>query len=94
MSRRARPAAPFEPLDLARVRTVPLARRASKVETKALGRPVRAGLSVRALLDGLPDILAARDLRTAAGAIAPRCAGGVRWCSAWARTPSRWGSAR
>jgi deoxyhypusine synthase len=52
------------------VRTVPLARRASKLRAAAVGRPVRAGLSVRALLDGLPDVLAARDLRTAAAAIA------------------------
>jgi len=36
----------------------------------ALGRPVRRGLSVRALVDGLPDILAARDLRTAVDRIA------------------------
>jgi deoxyhypusine synthase len=36
----------------------------------ALGRPVRRGLTVRAFLDGLPDILAARDLQAAAGAIA------------------------
>jgi hypothetical protein len=52
------------------VRTVPLGRRASKVQASALGRPVRAGLTVRALLDGLPDVLAARDLRAAATAIA------------------------
>jgi deoxyhypusine synthase len=45
---------------------VPLARRRSKVVTAALGRPVRAGLSVRQLVDGLPDILAAHDLRVAA----------------------------
>jgi hypothetical protein len=36
----------------------------------ALGRPVRRGLSVRTLVDGLPDILAARDLRTAVDRIA------------------------
>jgi hypothetical protein len=52
------------------VRTVPLARRASRVHADRLGRPVRAGLSVRRFLAGLPDILAARDLRTAADAVA------------------------
>jgi len=36
----------------------------------ALGRPVRAGLSMRRFLDGLPDILGARDLRLAATSIA------------------------
>jgi hypothetical protein len=58
------------PLDLARVRTVPLGRRASLVRSEAQGKPVRAGLTVRALVDGLPDVLAARDLRTAAADIA------------------------
>ncbi len=57
-------------LDLARVRTIPLGRRPSKVVAAALGRPVRAGLTVRALLDGLPDILGAHDLRDAVTAIA------------------------
>jgi deoxyhypusine synthase len=49
---------------------VPLARRPSKVAAASLGAPVRAGLSVRRFLDGLPDILAARDLRDAAGRVA------------------------
>jgi hypothetical protein len=60
----------FPPLDLGRVRTVPLERRPSLVRAVALGRPVRAGLRVRQLVDGLPDILAARDFRTAVGRIA------------------------
>jgi deoxyhypusine synthase len=55
------------------VRTVPLGRRPSKVAAAALGRPVRAGLRMRAFLEGLPDILAARDLRAAAEAIAGAC---------------------
>jgi deoxyhypusine synthase len=49
---------------------VPLARRRSLVLSAALGRPVRARLSVRALVDGLPDLLAGRELRTAAASIA------------------------
>ena len=69
MKRTRRPAPPA-PLDLARVRTVPLTRRPSKVAARALGKPVRRGLSMRAFVDGLPDILAAHDLRVAAGAIA------------------------
>jgi deoxyhypusine synthase len=58
------------PIDVSRVRTVPLGRRRSLVVSAALGKRVRAGLSVRALVEGLPDILAARDFRTAVGRIA------------------------
>jgi len=65
--RRARPVAA---LDLARVRTVPLARRRSRVAAEALGRPARAGLTVRAFVDGLPNILAARDFRLGVARIA------------------------
>jgi deoxyhypusine synthase len=36
----------------------------------ALGRPVRRGLTLRAFMDGLPDVLAGRDLRAAVDAIA------------------------
>jgi hypothetical protein len=65
-----RPSRALAPLDLARVRTIPLGRRRSLVLSAALGRPLRAGLTIRAFLDGLPDILAARDLRAAAARIA------------------------
>jgi hypothetical protein len=58
------------PLDFSRVRTIPLRGRRSLVAAAALGRPVHAGGSVRAFLDGLPDILAARYLRLAADRIA------------------------
>jgi len=57
-------------VDLRRVRTTPLGRRASLVATAALGRPVRRGLTVRSLVDGLPAILAAGELRDAIAAIA------------------------
>ena len=70
MTRRRPAASPPPPIDPTRVRTVPLARRPSKVAAASLGAPVRAGLSVRRFLDGLPDILAARDLRDAAGRVA------------------------
>jgi hypothetical protein len=69
VKRRAR-RRPVAPLDLSQVRTVPLERRPSLVARTALGRPVRRGLSVRALVDGLPDVLGARDLRAAVDAIA------------------------
>jgi len=40
------------------------------VDLALLGRPVRRGLTLGAFLDRLPDALAARDLRSAAAAIA------------------------
>ena len=58
------------PLDVSRVRTVPLARRQSLVAAPSMGRPVRAGMTVRGLIARLPDILAARDLRGAVERIA------------------------
>jgi len=58
------------PLDVSRVRTVPLARRQSLVAAPSMGRPVRAGMTVRGLVARLPDILAARDLRGAVERIA------------------------
>ena len=61
---------PPRPLDPSRVRTVPLGKRPSKVQERLLGAPVRAGLSVRRFLRGLPDILGAHDLRDAAARIA------------------------
>ena len=70
MKPRARRSRAIVPLDLSRVRTVALGRRRSIVKAVALGRPVRRGLTVRAFLDGLPDILAGRDLRDAAARIA------------------------
>lgn len=60
----------LRPLDLRRVRTVPLTKRPSKVKVAALGRAVRRGSSMRAFLDGLPDFLGAKDLRDAASRIA------------------------
>jgi len=59
-------------IDLRRVRTYPLRRRKSKVVATALGRVPRRGMTVRAFLTGLPDILAARDLRAIAAAIVTR----------------------
>lgn len=58
------------PLDPSRVHTIPLGRRASKVDARLLGAPVRAGTSMRKFLRGLPDILGAHDLRDAAARIA------------------------
>jgi len=56
--------------DLTRVRTVPVGGRANKVDPSLVARLPGADRSMRAFLDSLPDVLAARDLRTVAGAVA------------------------
>jgi hypothetical protein len=56
--------------DLTRIRTVPVANRANKVEPGLLAHPPRGDRSFGAFLNSLPDVLAARDLRTTADAIA------------------------
>ncbi|HZR82794.1 MAG TPA: hypothetical protein VFD92_16990 [Candidatus Binatia bacterium] len=61
---------PRPKLDVRKARTYPLARRASKVATAALGRALEPGLSFSDWLARLPDILAGSDLRAAADAIA------------------------
>jgi hypothetical protein len=58
------------PLDFSKVRRYRLAARKHLVAHAALGRPVRSGLSLGRFLQGLPDILAGRELRAAVLAIA------------------------
>lgn len=72
MKRRSAAHATLTPIDLGRVRTYPLARRASKVAAAALAKPPRATMSIGRFLQTLPDILGARDLRAVADAIAAR----------------------
>lgn len=50
--------------DLSRLRTVPFGGRRNKVEPSLLAKPPGADQSFRAFLASLPDLLAARDLRT------------------------------
>jgi hypothetical protein len=69
---------PIAPLDVAQVRTYPLRARRSIVRTPLIATPPRPGMRVAAFLDGLPDILAARDLRTVAREIASRHRAGKR----------------
>ena len=69
-TRGRRPASKVTPLDPRRIHTVPLRQRPSKVALAALGKPVRAGLTVRAFLRNLPDILAGQELRVAVDRIA------------------------
>jgi hypothetical protein len=60
----------FKPLDFSKVRTYPVTKRISKVQTSLLGGKIKKGASVRAFLRGLPDILAAQNLRAIARKIA------------------------
>jgi deoxyhypusine synthase len=53
----------FKPLDFSKVRTYPVAKRFSKVQTSLLGKKITKGASVRSFLRGLPDILAAQNLK-------------------------------
>ncbi len=51
------------PLDLSKLETYPLASRKSKVSARQIGKPAASGGSFRDFWEGLPDILAGRDLR-------------------------------
>lgn len=56
-------------LDLSKLKTYPLASRRSKVAHEAFARPPRKSLSFADFFDGLPNILAARELRKVVAAI-------------------------
>jgi hypothetical protein len=60
---------PIQPVTLGGVRTYPLAARKSKVTAHDLAKPTPRGASVTKLLDSLPKILAAQNLRNLAAAI-------------------------
>jgi len=53
----------FKPLDLSKVRTYPLKKRFSKVHQTLLGKKLQRGARLRSFIRGLPDILAARNLK-------------------------------
>ena len=59
-----------QPLDFAKVRTYPVTKRYSKVQTSLLGKKIKKGASLRAFLHSLPDILAARNFKEIARKIA------------------------
>ena len=60
----------LKPLDFSRVRTYPVSKRVSKVQTSLLGKKLSKGASMRAFLGGLPAILAAQNLNEIARKIA------------------------
>ena len=72
---------PYEEFDLSGVKTYPLKSRRSKTRAEDFARPAAPGGSVGALVDSLPDILAAADFKTVVRAIADakRTDAGVVW---------------
>ncbi len=60
----------YREADLAKVRTIPIATRANKVDPKLLAHPPAGDRSFDAFLGSLSDFLAARDLRTVIAALA------------------------
>jgi hypothetical protein len=59
----------MDPVDLKRVRTIPLGDRANKVALEGFAKPPAEGRSVAAFLDALPHIYAGEDFRKVVGAI-------------------------
>ena len=75
---------PYEEFDLSDVKTYPLKSRKSKARAEDFARPVPVGASVGALLDSLPNLLAAADFTRVVRAIvaakrAVDTGGGVVW---------------
>src|SRR6476660_1218406 len=60
----------FKPLDFSKVRTYPVTKRFSKVQTSLLGKKIAKGVSLRSFVRGLPNILAAQNLKSIAAKIA------------------------
>ena len=60
----------YREADFSRLKTVPIARRPNKVDPSLLAHPPRGDPSFTAFWDSLPDILAAKDLRTLARQLA------------------------
>src|SRR5918996_2227530 len=60
----------FKPLDFSKVKTYPVKRRFSKIQSSLLGKKVKKGDRLRAFIRGLPGILAAENLKAIARNIA------------------------
>jgi hypothetical protein len=72
---------PYEEFDLSGIRTYPLKSRPSKAKVEDFAKPIAEGASVGGLLDSMPGMLAAADLKAVVRAIvsARRTGGGVLW---------------
>jgi hypothetical protein len=60
----------FKPLNFSAVKTYPVKKRLSKVQSSLLGKKVQKGARIRSFIQGLPDILAARNMKDIARRIA------------------------
>lgn len=72
---------PYEDFDLTGVKTYPLASRKSKANAADFASPYKAGSGVRALIDSLPNLLAAADFKAVVVAIreAQQAGRGILW---------------
>ena len=61
---------PYQPLDFAALKTVPIAARGGKVRIEHFAKPYTAGAGVHGLIGSLPSILAADSLRAVIDALA------------------------
>jgi len=59
----------YEELDLSKLRTYKAADRISKISARNIALPPREGMTLKAFLENLPDVLKAKDLKALAGAI-------------------------
>ena len=71
----------YDEFDLSGIATYPLKSRTSKARAEDFARPAPDGATVRALLDSLPNILAAADFKAVVQAIvdAKNADGGIVW---------------
>jgi len=71
----------YDEFDLSGIATYPLKSRPSKVRREDFARPLTPGATVGALIDALPNVLAAADFKAVVAAIveATRTGGGVLW---------------
>jgi len=71
----------YDEFDLSGIATYPLKSRPSKVRREDFARPLTPGATVGALIDALPNVLAAADFKAVVSAIveATRTGGGVLW---------------
>ena len=60
----------FDPLDMSKVKTYSLSDRDSKVSTADVCAPPKGGMTLKDYFDGLPNILAAKDIKDLISAIA------------------------
>jgi len=67
---------PIDPLDPSGIRTYEAKSRISKVSSANLARPPKGGMTVSEFIDGLPNILAAGDLKSVIAAVQEAVRGG------------------